>query len=232
MLLSELRTQVRQRANMENSQFVTDAELLLYINASYGELYDILVSRFEDYFIKLDSGTGLPPTFTLASGVSIYAIPSDLYKLRGIDVQNNSSTNWSTVHRYNFAERNSRSNSVSRIQYGEKNLSYRAIGNKIQFLPEDQAQGTYRLWYIPRLTKLAADSDDTQGTTLDFEEYIIVDAAMKCLIKEESDVSALMAIKEQLRQRIIAMSSNRDAGSKERVADVRGQSYNSEFWIP
>jgi hypothetical protein len=222
MTLSELRTQVRQRANMENSQFVTDAELLLYINASYGELYDILVSRFEDYYLKSDPVTGLPPTFTLSGGTYTYALPSDLYKLRGLDVQVSGATDWATIPRFNFDERNSISRTVNRLQMGLKSLSYRVIGSKLYVLPEDQAAGTYRLWYIPRLTKLAVDADDVAGTVMDFEEYIIVDAAMKCLLKEESDVTVLMAVKEQLRQRILAMSANRDAGSPERVADVRG----------
>lgn len=229
MTLAEIRTQVRQRANMETSQFVTNAELLLYINASYGELYDVLVSRYEDYFIKLDPTTFLPPTYTVASGSSRIALPSDLYKLRGIDVQHSSPNDWFDVPRFNLGERNSRSRSVNRLSRGLTDVSYRIVGAQIQFLPEDQAAGVYRVWYVPRLTKLVADGDDTAGTTLDFEEYIIVDAAMKCLIKEESDVSALMAIKQQLLQRVLVMTANRDAAVNEKVADVRYRVSDSRF---
>lgn len=221
MQLSDIRTLVRQRANMENTQFVTDTELNAYINASYGECYDILVSRFEDYFLYLDPSTQKPPQFTLTAGQNTYALPSDLYKLRGIDVLVNSPNDWNTVSRYNFGERNSRSRVVNRLQYGLRNLYYRVIGSKIFFLPEDQSDGTYRLWYVPRVTKLSADTDDTAGTILDFEEYVVVDAAIKCLLKEESDPSALMAIKEQLKGRIQSMASERDAGSRERIGNVR-----------
>ena len=43
--LSDLRTLVRQRADQENSQFVTDEELRQYINRGYAGLYDMLVTN-------------------------------------------------------------------------------------------------------------------------------------------------------------------------------------------
>lgn len=221
MELSLIRTAVRQRANMENTQFVTDIELNSYINASYGELYDILLSRFEDYFMKLDPTSGQPPTFTLAGGVNFWALPSDLYKLRGLDVQVSPPNDWNTVYRYNFSERNSRSRTVNRIQYGLRVNYYRVLNQQIQILPEDQADGTYRIWYIPRITKLVSDADDTSPTILDWEEYIVVDASIKCMVKEESDATFLIEAKQGLIQRIKSLSSNRDAGQRERIGDVR-----------
>ena len=70
--LSDLRTLVRQRADQENSQFVTDQELRQYINRSYCELYDLLIpnANSEDYFLN-DS------TVTLVSGTQTYDLPAD-----------------------------------------------------------------------------------------------------------------------------------------------------------
>jgi hypothetical protein len=51
MQLSELKLEVRRRSDMENSQFVKDNELTTYINQSYVELYDLLISVYEDYFV-------------------------------------------------------------------------------------------------------------------------------------------------------------------------------------
>ena len=49
--LTELRTLTRQRADMENSQFVDDTELTRYLNNSWGELYNLIGENFnEDYF--------------------------------------------------------------------------------------------------------------------------------------------------------------------------------------
>ena len=44
--LAELRTQARNRADMESSEFVTDTELTDYINSSIAELHDILIQSY------------------------------------------------------------------------------------------------------------------------------------------------------------------------------------------
>lgn len=222
--LADVRTLARQRADMEGSSFVSDAELNSYINASFAELYDLLTSRFEDYYSS-------SLTFTLAGSVSSYALPADFYKLRGLDFQYTAPNEWISVRQFNFAERNSLSRNLSRLTYGVRDVSYRVMGNQILFLPEGSAQGTYRLWYIPRFTPLASDTDVLAGI-LDFEEYIVVDAAIKCLIKEESDTSMLMAMKEQLKARILAMSANRDANEPERVADTNRRGYDFDYLFP
>ena len=52
MTLAELREASRQRADQENSQFISDSELNSYINQSYFELYDILVQSYgDDYYV-------------------------------------------------------------------------------------------------------------------------------------------------------------------------------------
>ena len=68
---------------------------------------------------------------------------------------------------------------------------------------------------------MLADSDILDGIS-GFDEYVIVDAAIKAMQKEESDVSVLMAQKEALKRRIEAAAANRDAGEPESVSDIRG----------
>ena len=49
----ELRTEVRQRADMVNSDFVTDNEINRYLNESISELYDMLISaKGQEWYIK------------------------------------------------------------------------------------------------------------------------------------------------------------------------------------
>jgi len=207
--LAEMRTKVRERANMENSQFVSDTELTGYINSSYAELYDLLVSRFEDYYSEQEA-------FTITSGNS-RTLPVDFYKVRGVDY--NSGSGAQTVGRWNFEERNRIGNEINALT-GLVNRQYRVMGQSIQFLPIDSAQGSYVLWYIPRFQPLISDTD-YMDDVLDFEEYVVVDAARKCLEKEESDIQAVVLAKQQLIARIQAMASNRDT-TPERISDVRG----------
>ena len=58
--LSTLRLLARQRADMENSQFVTDTEMRRYINRGYAELYDLIVTsaNSEDYFLESSTACG------------------------------------------------------------------------------------------------------------------------------------------------------------------------------
>lgn len=222
--LLQLKTRAREKADMVNSQFVSDSELLSYINNSYSELYDILVSRFEDYYTEETS-------VTISPGSSTIPVPNDFYKLRGLD-RNQSGNSYYSVHKYNWKARNRRNNQLYRTSFGRLDLSYRLVKDSIRILPEDSAPGTYRLWYIPTYTPLAADTDVLDGVN-GFDEYIVIDVAMKMLLKEESDVSVLIAQKKAMMQRIEEMSQQRDADNPEVISDVSSDVWDNEdsfFW--
>jgi hypothetical protein len=72
----------------------------------------------------------------------------------------------------------------------------------------------------------------SESTTIDgvsgWEEYIIIDAAMKAMGKEESDVSLLAQQKMMMVKRLQDMASNRDAGNPATVADTQW----SDFYWP
>ena len=273
--LSELRQLTRQRADNENSQFVTDTELTRYLNNSWGELYNLIIENFnEDYFTTSHS-------FSLTSGTDSYSLPSDFYKSRGVDLVV-TSTESVPLRRYNWAERTRNSVTVrardyrSRIQKGS-----------IIFTPLTSTNDSIKIFYIPDPRKLESvtPSGVTRGTTttytvsshsfvaddvvnvsgvladdynsqqtvqsvtsttivtdlnssalsdptligtvesvFDFysgwDEYVIIDSAIKILIKEEADVTALLLQKNQMRERIITESQNRDAGEPQTVTDV------------
>jgi uncharacterized protein YdcH (DUF465 family) len=72
------------------------------------------------------------------------------------------------------------------------------------------------------MTALLADTDIIDGVS-GWTEYIIVDAAIKALHKEESDTTALMAQKMALKQRIEETAMNRDAGQPDAISNTRFQ---------
>lgn len=229
--LSQLITEVRQRADMVNTQFVTDAELTSYINNSYYELYDLLIGSYgEDYFVAapLEFQTdGTTYLFPLPNGVNYSAAPA-LYKFLGLDLSlGNTDDSWVTIRNFKFAERNRYAVPNFQSFYGVTNLRYRLEGSNLFLTPVPQGGQTLRLWYIPQLVPLSAPSD-TMTPISGWDEYVIVDAAMKAKDKQESDVSVLLNQKLMLKQRIESMSQNRDAGFPERVGDTQ---YN-DFWWP
>lgn len=210
--LDQIKEKIRERANMENSTFISDSELTGYTNSSYAELYDILVGTFEDYYSRRQ-------TFVITTGNS-FEVPADTYKIRGLDFQLTPDTAY-TIRKFNFEERNRIDRATNRLMNGLGDRVYRVMGKNLIILPADKGAGTYTLWDIPRFTPLV-NGTDVMGDVLDFEEYVIVDAAIKCLLKEESDVQALMIVKDQLKRRIEAMAPNRDT-TPDRISDVRSE---------
>ena len=218
--LATLKTRCRERADMVDSEFIPDTELLTYINASYTELYDILVSKFEDYFVA-------PPTsFTIAAAATYYTLPSDFYKLRGVDYSLGGSE-YVALRKFNFNERNQ--NRVSnRIARRQPKVSYRIVGNNLYMEPGDLAPGSYRLWYTPACTLLVDDTDTLDGVN-GWEEYVVVDTAIKMMAKEESDTIQLERERARLLERIEQMAQNRDYDQPERITDVAFDGYHDDI---
>lgn len=211
--LADIRRQAKQRADMENSDFIADSEWLDMINASYAELYDILVQKGIDMFV-------LSQSFAVNGTTSQYALPTSVYKLTGIDYQLGGLSY--PMQKFVFADR-------WKYRTNQQVLRYRLVGNTIYFVPTPAAQ-TLTLWYVPPITRLAVDAD-TVDTVNEWAEYIIIDAAIKARIKEESDTAELFAQKQSLVQRIQVISGDRDHAFGERVTDVSGMNYPDSYWL-
>jgi hypothetical protein len=213
MSLGQVRLLSQQEADMVGSNFVSLPEWNTYINQSYFELYDLLVTSFEDYYAKNNQLT--------TDGSTQYTLPDDFYKLLGVDIGLSSSANARvTLRKFDFIERNRYVYPQIQSTYlGVFNLRYRLVGNTLYFIPTPQSGQTITYWYIPRMTQLLKDSDMLDGIS-GWTEYVVVDAAIKALTKEESDPSALMARKMALKQRIEETAMNRDVGQPDTISDI------------
>lgn len=319
---TELKDQARFRADMVNSTFISDVELGTYVNQSARELYDLLVSTYEDYYIESSS-------VQITSG-NMLILPPEVYKVRGLDINVNGS--WQRLRRAVFIERNNFSPLPARLSGSPwADTRYTIMANKLYFWPESNPPigQEMRLWYVPVMPTLEAGRPTTgslqnisiigrensttyNGWTFNYantatagsetitiagstitvgiqsgvstalqvataindslalsdilyaniigvdttpqttpatttlgggvdddrfdgingwEEYVVVDAAIKCLIKEESDISALMAQKMALKTRIEQMADDRDVGEQEYVGRTRtGTTLWGRWW--
>lgn len=221
--LGSIRLQAQQRADRVNSNFVTLAEWNSYINQSYYELYDLLITVYEDYYIapRLTFSTDGSQLYDLPNG-SNYSGAKALYKLYGVDLGLDASNNaWVTLKKFDFISRNRYVfPQITSTFMGVFNLQYRMLGSKIMFIPTPSGGQVVGLWYYPRLTTLLADNDIMDGVS-GWEEYIIVDAAIKALRKEESDTSELQLEKQMLTARINGSAQGRDAGQGDVISDTR-----------
>lgn len=230
MCLSQIRLQSQQRADRVNSQFVTLTEWNTYINQSLFELYDLLITAYgEEYYaapVLTFNTDGVTQFYPLPNGINYSGAPA-FYKLLGVDLGLNSqaqSTNgFVTMKKFNLIDRNRYfyPNTQSTI-YGVFNMQYRLFGDKIEFIPLPSSSQPIRLWYIPRMISLLQDTDITTSGISGWMEYVITDAAIKALQKEESDVQTLQVQKAALMKRIEAAGMNRDAGAPDTISDTRG----------
>lgn len=212
--LATLRSRARTEADMVVSQFVSDTELNGFINDSLSEVYDLILAQDPDYYLN-----PTPCEFTITSASDAYPLPDDFYKLRGVDTQLSAIGNqWVTLEPFEFKQRNLYNWApVDWNILGVANVKYHLLGpssgsSQIKFIPNPISSQVIRLWYVPACPVLASDSDTFDGVN-GWDEYAVVDAAIKCLQKEESDTSLMMARKAQLEQRITEMATGRDSGT-------------------
>lgn len=148
--LGSLRLQAQQRADLENNPNVGTAEWNQYISQSYKELYDMLVAAYgNEYYVKA------PYSFSLGSA-QFYDLPSDFYKLLGVDLQYSASpSGYVTIPRFEFIERNKYAYpNTAGTWLGYSNLRYRVMGSQLELIPVPAAGQVVRIWYIPGPTSI------------------------------------------------------------------------------
>ena len=219
--LADLRTRAKQRANMENSDFISDSEWNSLINYSISDLRDIITSKAgEDYFATSFSST-------MTQGQETLNLPSDFYKLLWVEVLIDG-VNYLPLKRFEIAEVPA---TAFNLVTPWVELRYRLRAGNLWFQPSSSTGGkTIRAWYVQTPTPLSTDGDTLDGYN-GWDEYVIVTAARKALVKEEQDVTELDREILMFNQRLEAMAPNRDQGQPMRIQDTQrrtGWQYGAE----
>ncbi len=214
--LAQMRTNVRELADMENTGFVEDAEVDRRLNEALRQLYDKLIkARGEHYYSASAS-------ISTVAAQSLYTFASDFsaidcYRLLrvlasdGSQVVDLPSFEWADL-----AELQSYGSSGGNSYHLWR---YKLKPTGIELQPTPQAARTLTLHYIPAMTELTNDSDTFDGVN-GWERWACLTAAIDLLIKEESDPSGLMAQRAMLEADIINLASSRDQARPERIQDT------------
>lgn len=214
---------VRVRANMENSEFVTDEEILEYINQELAELHGrIILGEGQPHFRSSTS-------ISVVSGTALYSLPTDFFDLQELTASISGYVR--TLHPFMPSERAALLNSA--LYLYTESPQYRIQGTQIEILPSTLTY-TATLYYrrnSPRLTLGATPTADTFDGFNGYEVAAIYGATATCLAKEESDPSFYLAQKDKILRHIDALVSRRDASHPERVQDVTG-ALNYYPWEP
>lgn len=204
--LLQLRTEVLQRANLENSDnFATSAEVNGLINDSVKAWRDLIIeNRGQDFFT---ADTNFPLT-----GATGYVLPSDFYQALSIFYQDGDTL--LPLQPFSLVDLPRLSN----IQ-GNVPVAYRLLNTEITFLPFTASGYTVQVSYVPFFTDLALDAD-TLEVYNGWSEWIVLDAAMKLLEKESTDTSQLAARLQRTEERLLSQIQSRDRSFPETVVDV------------
>lgn len=219
--LTELIADVRDRADAENSQHVTDAQVTRYLNQSIAALYALIVEQDEADFAE-------ECTFTATAGAASTSMVTEPvegtivypYKILAVDVIDADGFSW-PVPRFMMGERAALDAEAG--QWGVVTATrYQWRGNKDLFWsPPWEADRTIRVTYIPSPTDLSSGSDTFDGRA-GWEEWVTLDSAIKVLAKEESDVTDMVRERALVEQRILKQIVARDRAQPKRVRDVVG----------
>jgi hypothetical protein len=250
--LGYLRYQAKLRADMLNSNFVTQDEWDILINQSSQELYGLLVQKFgEDYFLAplqvfSTSGQQFYPLPNGTNFLNINGIPNPsgtpapaCFKVYGVDLNSyganlSNATGWVSMSRFNIADRNkynlflgAASNNVSG-QYCQ--FQYREMGTNLEILPINSGQ-YLRLWYVPLSPQLLLDTDMLPFSYSGWHEYVVVDAASKALAKQQlfDQAQELTMRKQALEIRIETEAANRDVGQPNTATNSRSMLGDPNF---
>lgn len=224
--LDDLIANVREIANVQNSRFVKDDELTKRINEAISELYDLILSVYEDYFVTYTAN------FTIVGGqgnnsVALASVCTSFYKDNSLE-WNPGTSNMRLVRRLpSDLERDARSV-----------RSYEIVGTPaiLYVYPPEQSAGTYRLKYTPDAPTLVNGTDALDSTLAKWYEYVQIRAAIAVHRKRQKlEDAALLAGDEgnpqpgtlaHVRRNVLSLAKNRQSQPQQVPLGRR----RSSFW--
>lgn len=186
-------TRIREMADMETGDlvvgdsFVTDAELLRHIDASYTRLWGLMAAK-DPVFAEAETQLGMD------GSNRDWALPADFMGIIAVDWQKNG--RWIELPRYTLRERNLVESNVDRV--GDP-LAWRLVGNSralitevvaLRILPTPTSGITVRVMYTKHCPTIDETTDVVYGWN-GWDQWIVLDVAIKIRSKEESSTDKL-----------------------------------------
>lgn len=218
--LTSLIDYTRKRADMENGRFVSDAEITHYLNDEIHAVYSKMVN--------IDDGSlfgTVAPTLT-SVGNNAYSLPSNFMRL--IDINIYSGSRWIPA---TSADPQNYYQLLSDTYTGDYDTRY--------FLRRNNDQDRYELYlfpskdvanigvrYIPDPDVLSVGADTLKWPS-NWHLSVVLGAAIKCVVKEESDPTALIlergdelarVLKDIRAQKVSEIKTLRSIGNRTRRA--------------
>jgi hypothetical protein len=215
--LSDLRSRVRSKADVEG--YVDrhpNSAVDQYINNSWRKLYGKLSIA---HLLKNQLNGVIS-----ASGASSYSLPDDFFAMYGVFEEFPGGG-----HR-ELNMHNPQTRPFGRPGVSGTALSYATAevdgDHYIEFYPQPDS-GTYVYVYVPEPNTLVSDSDTIYGA-LAYDEYVVLDAAIQILERDDLPIDTLQMRLLMLEQQIDAAQASRDLLQSSHIHDIYGNRHFDE----
>lgn len=219
--VANMLTRAKERADMENSSFISDEEWLRLLNVWTAQLWNHLVKADPDRYT-------LEQTLTGDGSTQDFAVPDDYYGTVGVDYISDSSEGIYIPLPRLFADEITSIQSITpNIPYG---YTYRYNTTtpsspllRILPIPESGADCRHRYIVAPIVypTVLSQASGMFVAGIAGFEEFVVIGMAIDARIKEESSVVQLRQSLAEMTAHLEEMAENRSAATAGHVTEHR-----------
>lgn len=191
--VSVLIDRAQQRAELENSDLISDNEWKGMLSTVYGELYGALVESGMRYFEAEQTIS--------TDGTNDYNLPAAYLSTIGVDQLVNASSGERRALRELMAQER---NYGSSVRSASQATHYAIVGSEIILYPTPPSGKTYYHVYVPQPTDLSAASDgtDVDVVTPDGESFVIWGLAVLALTKDDSDPRFAASERDKARARL------------------------------
>ena len=209
---NDLIARVRRESDLDDSTFVTDAEIVSYLNEANTYLYNVVIEANEDFFTRSKRVEAIDAHSFL---------PQDFYKLRAIDRE--SGGRFYTLRQANFLEREGYQNTQYRpyVISGFEDYYRYTLSGKSLMLHSQGLLGEFILWYIPAPRDVGSGAEYPEG----WENYLVYSACETCRIKEETAYNSFTNKKNEALKGVKSFCQERDFSKSQTITDVYADNY-------
>ena len=207
---------VRKRADIENAtDRFPDAELTEYINQSIARLY-VMLERADYTYYRSTT------TFSTVSGTATYSLQAgpaaEIWTLKSVHVYLNASGS-QRIKATRFNPNEHAWLDMAGVWAPGYPVYYKFHGVQFTLSPIPNGVFTVLVEYTPAPARLSSGSETFDGVA-GFEEWVILDAAIKCKQKDSLDPGLLMAEKAEVEGWILS-AAERDVGDPMSIQDAQ-----------
>lgn len=211
---STLMTDIRRLTDTESDANISDAYLLTLVDRSYNKLYRKVATRYAGFFDVESTST------SLVVGQRTYALPADFMHLRGVDIVIGGER--ASLKRIGFGERNTQTSDPRfvpfRLERQRTMYGYFTQKDNLRIEPVPSTTEQLIITYVPRPVRIT-NSSTTFDVISGFDDFIIYDAAIQVLAKQERDPMVYGQLRADALAMVIETCTPRETGDAIQVRD-------------